>query len=101
MRQRSDDPRLRRQLANAYFRVGQITREIDSVSDAIEAFRSAQALWEPLFAADPADFELQGRLGECHLETGKLLLSSGDFPAAQTSLTQARDLLAPCGPGSS
>ncbi len=28
--QRSNDPRLRRQLANAYFRVGEITREIDS-----------------------------------------------------------------------
>ena len=36
--QRSHDPNLRRQLANAYFRVGEITQEIESRDQAIEAF---------------------------------------------------------------
>ena len=51
--QRSNDPNLRQQLANAYFRVGEITQEIDSRVEAIEAFRSAQTIWEALAAADP------------------------------------------------
>ena len=52
--QRSNDPNLRQQLANAYFRVGEITQEIDSRVEAIEAFHSAQTIWEALAAADPA-----------------------------------------------
>ncbi len=37
--ERGDDPNLRRQLASAYFRVGQITQEIDSHAEAIAAFQ--------------------------------------------------------------
>ena len=45
--QRSNDPHLREQLANAYVRVGEITQEIDSRAEAIEAFRSMrQTIWE-------------------------------------------------------
>ena len=38
--QRSHDPRLRRQLADAYFRVGEITQEIESPRQAIEAYHA-------------------------------------------------------------
>jgi eukaryotic-like serine/threonine-protein kinase len=93
--QRGDDPLLQRQLANAYFRVGGITREIDSVSDAITAFRSAQKIWESMTAAEPYNHELRGRLADCHLAIGKLLTSTGDLQGAMTSLNQARDLLTP------
>ena len=67
--QRKNDPSLRKQLANAYFRVGQLTREIGSAPQAIDAFRSAQAIWEPLVRANPHD-ERAGR------PSGRLL--SGD-----------------------
>ncbi len=63
--QRNDDPNLRQQLANAYFRVGEITQEIDSQVEAIEAFRSAQKIWRALAAADPGNHEItrpRGRL---------------------------------------
>ncbi len=92
MSQRRNDPRLRRQLANAYFRVGEITMVIGSRGDAIEAFRSAQSLWEPLAAAEPANHELRGRLAECHLEIGKLQSIGDDFQAALTSLGEARSI---------
>ncbi len=92
--QRGNDPLLHRQLANAYLRVGEITKEIGSVGGAIEAFRSAQALWEPLAAAEPENHELRGRLAICHLAIGKLQSSTDDYQAAMASLTQARDLLA-------
>jgi serine/threonine protein kinase/tetratricopeptide (TPR) repeat protein len=93
--QRKNDPGLRRQLANAYFRVGEITKEIAPASEAIDAFRSAQALWEPLAAAEPANHELRGRLADCHLAIGKLQSSTDDLKGAMISLTRARDLLSP------
>ena len=65
-------PALRQQLAKAYFRVGQITREIGSQTQAMSAFRSAQAIWEPLVEANPKDHELAGNLAECYLAMGKL-----------------------------
>ena len=38
---------------DAYFRVGGITREVESPNQAIEAYHEAQAIWEPLVAAHP------------------------------------------------
>jgi serine/threonine protein kinase len=64
---RSDDPRLRRQLAHAYFRVGAITQEVESPGQAIAAYRQAQAIWEPLVAAHPDDHELEGQFALSHL----------------------------------
>ena len=69
--QRNNDPNLRQQLANAYFRVGEITQEIGSRVEAIEAFHSAQTIWEALAAADPENHEFQGHLADCHLAIGK------------------------------
>ncbi len=92
MNQRGNDPRLRRQLANAYYRVGEITMVIGSRSEAIEAYRSAQALWEPLAAAEPESHELRGHLADCHLAIGKLQATGDDFQAAITSLGEARKI---------
>ncbi len=91
--QRKHDPLLRRQLANAYFRLGQITREIDSHAKAIDAFRSAQAIWEPLFESNPKDHEVAGNLSECYLAIGRLQSSDANFPAAMNALGQARTIL--------
>jgi serine/threonine-protein kinase len=93
--QRGDDPNLRQQLANAYFRVGEITQEIDSRVEAIEAFHSARKIWEPLAAADPDDHELQSRLAACDLALGKQKGALGDLHGAMTSFNQARAILEP------
>ena len=63
VKQRSQDPLLRRQLAHAYFRVGEITREVESPNQAIEAYHEAQAIWEPLVAARPDDHRASRRPG--------------------------------------
>ena len=91
--QRKHDPLLRRQLANAYFRVGQLTKEIGSPSLAIDAFRSAQAIWESLVRANPQDHELEGRLADCYLAIGKIQSVLADFPAAMQTLSQSRAIL--------
>jgi eukaryotic-like serine/threonine-protein kinase len=91
--QRKEDPLLRQQLAEAYFRVGQITREIDSPTQAMSAFRSAQSIWEPLVGAKPRDRELSGNLAECFLAIGKLDSINENFRAALTTLGRASAIL--------
>ena len=68
---RSNDPALREQLADAYFRVGEITGEIDTRERAIDAFRKAQTIWESLIKANPEKDELSGRLAQCNMAIGK------------------------------
>jgi eukaryotic-like serine/threonine-protein kinase len=91
--QHSNDPSLRRQLANAYSRVGQLTTEIGSAPKAIGAFQSAQAIWEPLVRANPDDHELAGRLADCYLAIGKIQSASGDYAAGMHMLGQSRAIL--------
>ncbi len=97
VKQRSQDPLLRRQLARAYFRVGQITQEVESPNRAIEAYRQAQAIWEPLVAARPDDQELQGDLAASYLAIGKLqdTAISLELGEAMKSLARARSILEP------
>ncbi len=95
--QRSQDPLLRRQLAHAYFRVGGITQEVESPTQAIEAYHQAQAIWEPLVAAHPDDAELQSHLAQSFLAVGKLKNMPGnlDLDEAMKSLARARAILEP------
>jgi eukaryotic-like serine/threonine-protein kinase len=94
---RSQDPRLRRQLARAYFRVGEISREVASPRQAIAAYHRAAAIWEPLAAAGRDDPELSGELGASYLAVGKLQNSGSslDLDGATKSLTRARAILEP------
>ncbi|MGO9922239.1 MAG: protein kinase domain-containing protein [Isosphaeraceae bacterium] len=97
VQERGHDPLLRRQLADAYFRVGGITREVASPNQAIEAYREAQRIWEPLAAAHPGDHELQRRLAESYLAVGKLrdVAPNLDLDGAASSLARARAILEP------
>ncbi len=46
LRQRTGDPRLRRQIAETQFRVGQIMREIGTPEEAAGAFQAAITIWQ-------------------------------------------------------
>jgi serine/threonine-protein kinase len=91
--QRSQDPLVRRELANAYFRVGEITRELGSPHEALRAWASAQAIWEALVAADPDDREAAGRLADCHLAIGKVQYRIDNLQGGLKTLNQARGIL--------
>jgi eukaryotic-like serine/threonine-protein kinase len=93
--QRSQDPRLRQELANAYFRVGEITREISSKQQALESFRSAETIWQQLADLDPKNDELQGRLAACQIKTGELQRQTGDIQGALNLLSHAQAILEP------
>jgi serine/threonine-protein kinase len=93
--QRSEDPLLRRQLAEAYFRVGEITKEIGSASQAIGSLRSAETIWKRLAALEPTNDDLQGHVAACQLEIGNLQRKIGNLQGALDSLAQAQAILEP------
>jgi serine/threonine-protein kinase len=90
--QRKEDPRLRRAVANAYTRAAEV---IGTSQQALEALRSAQAIWEELAAADPAAPEPRGQLAKCLLMIGKLQAVYDQLQPAFASLDRARGLLVP------
>ncbi len=58
VRQGGNDPNLRRQLAEAYARMGEINSVLGQHPEAIKSLEQALAILEPLRAAAPADVEL-------------------------------------------
>jgi serine/threonine-protein kinase len=94
--QRNKDPRLKRDLASAYYRVGKITEELGSVREAARALAAARVNFEELAAANPSDDQLQGDLGACQLAIGRLeQLKIGNLQASLHSLGRARAILEP------
>jgi serine/threonine-protein kinase len=91
--ERRNDPNLRHQLANAYFRVGEVTKEIGSPPEAIGAFQSAQSIWQALATASPADDQIQAHLADCHLAIGKQRGELGDLQGALTEFGLSRATL--------
>src|SRR5262249_605231 len=66
--QHSEDPTLRKELAEAYRRVGSITAEIGSKSEAEPPLRQAIPMFETLLLASSADEELQSDLARSYQE---------------------------------
>jgi serine/threonine-protein kinase len=93
LKERSGDPKLRRELAEAQFRVGQIMREIGTPDESIAAFDASIAIWEDLRAAAPDALELRAGLGRAYLALGEQFAWIHDFPRAFTALTRSRELL--------
>jgi serine/threonine protein kinase len=91
--QRSNDPSVRQRLANAYFRVGQITGDIGSAQDAIEAFRTSRHIWQVQVAANRNDDQLKLLLADCSLAIGNRQAAIGDRQGAMTSFNEARAIL--------
>jgi serine/threonine-protein kinase len=93
-RQYQNDPTLRADLAQAYYRVGKIQLEIGTAADALQSYEKAISLWQALAAENPADRD--HRLG-----SGKALTALGLIQVKQpgqrdrgvASLKEARTLL--------
>jgi serine/threonine protein kinase len=95
VKQRSNDPRLRQELANAYSRLGEITYEIASPHQALEWLNSAQTIWERLAADQPKNHDIQGHLAACYLTIAKVHEAMGNLQGALKSLAQAHAILLP------
>ena len=91
VKERSRDPRLREQLANAHFRLGDITRVIGTSQEALDCYRSALEIWEPLARSAPENLEFQSRLADCYFVFGQLKQSE-NLPESVTFLKRALEI---------
>jgi tetratricopeptide (TPR) repeat protein len=93
LNQRSDDPALQKDLATAYSRVGRITAEVGSKTDALKAFQKAFALRTALLSREPNNLDLQTELAYHHQTVGRLQLQMDDLSGSLKSLQEASSLL--------
>jgi len=86
-REATDDPELRRELAAAYERVGDIRGGIRNPSlgdldGALESYRAALEIRSALAQAQPADGDRQRELAGAHMRIGDVRMEKGDAPGA-------------------
>jgi tRNA A-37 threonylcarbamoyl transferase component Bud32/tetratricopeptide (TPR) repeat protein len=94
LRQRQVDPKRRRDIADAQFRVGQILREIgEEPSEAIAAFKAAIAISEDLLARAPDDREGRIQLARTYHALGAQHARVRDFSPAFAALARSRGIL--------
>jgi serine/threonine-protein kinase len=89
------DPSLRRELARSYARVGKITEEIGTKSEALSAYARALEIRRALADADRGDVALRVELAETLDAIGVLHRSLGRLPDCLASLEEARATLEP------
>ena len=70
--QGADDPKLKKELAQAYSRVGTITAEIGEPADALAALGQARDSYELLSRAHPDDRSFRGELARIHRWIGRM-----------------------------
>jgi serine/threonine protein kinase/tetratricopeptide (TPR) repeat protein len=84
--QRSADPKIQAELAQAYIRVGYIIQQIGSQAEAVAAYEQARDLYEKLVSVEPANRTLQSALARCYQSLGNLYGSLGRLDAAEVAL---------------
>ena len=92
-----DDPSLQRELATAYFRLGDIqalstSGNLGDTRGALDSHRQALALRQSLAAASPHDPDLQRDLAASYLKMGELLPKAGDPEGAFAHCRQAAEI---------
>jgi serine/threonine protein kinase len=73
LEQRKDDPRLKRELADAHDDVAYISSEFGSRAEAAASYRQALALYEDLLRASPQDLTLRSRVASTCYNLGLML----------------------------
>jgi eukaryotic-like serine/threonine-protein kinase len=92
VRQRGDDPELREELAQAYFRVGSISLETGDLPQAREAFHEARNLYRTLQQEHPDDPSFTNSLARTCRYLGIVQAVTGRGAEAASSFQQAIDL---------
>jgi tetratricopeptide (TPR) repeat protein len=87
--QKSDDPALRLDLANAYLRWGRIAGELGSKEEAETAFQAAVARFEEFLQSEPANVEARTGLAKAHYGIGSLRVYAGQPESGRRELDQS------------
>jgi hypothetical protein len=90
--QAQDDPTLQSDLALTYSKIGTLTDEIGSTSEAIRAHQQAITLWQRLAAAEPNTLEHQRRLASSKNNLALALRRAGRMAEARQANLEAIDL---------
>lgn len=91
--QAAGDRAVQRELASAYFRVGEINEQLGAETSAHESYQSALALWEELLAREPeAEFDLKADLALGYNNLAVLERRLGNTAAAEHRHRQATEL---------
>ncbi len=92
LKQRQDDPSLRKEVAEAHYFAGKITQTIESPAKALPHFRRAAELQQQLMTADPAAKEPVRGYGQALNAIGAAQLRLNKFDDALKSFQQAADV---------
>lgn len=90
--ERADDPRLRRELAKAHFRVGLILLEIESAEAALPSLHQARAMQAELVASDSHEVDGLYELAATWNAIGEAESNRGEKDQAISAFDQARQL---------
>lgn len=93
LRQKSDDPRVRRETAEAHRRLADVFRLLERHDSAIEAYGEAIALYLRLHHENPADPHHRRRLAYCHNFRGEVERAAGNRTPAEADYREADRLL--------
>ncbi len=93
VRERSDDPALRLQLADAYRRLGEINGELGDLKGAIAALEQAVQTFRPLHAASPRDTGLSLALARALQALGFFRLRNSEAEPGEAAVRSAIELL--------
>jgi serine/threonine-protein kinase len=91
--QRSTDARLRREVADTHYRLGNLTAAIGSRADGLASCRKALAIYEELKAAQPDNVDLRLQVARTAHRVGVLEAELGQGDAAEASFGRARGAL--------
>jgi tetratricopeptide (TPR) repeat protein len=89
LKQRGQDPKLRRELAEAQFNVAMLASEIGRKADAAKAYRAALAIFQELQKTAPDPLELRLREGNALCNLGIVLQALGRPKEALATYRQA------------
>ncbi len=92
--QAKGDTSLQRELATAYERVGDVLgnayfANLGDTAGALQSYRKALAIREPLASANPDDMQFQGELARNYVRVANVLGATGDFNGALETVRKA------------
>jgi eukaryotic-like serine/threonine-protein kinase len=77
LRDHGDDPTVRAEAAEAWYRLGIITHDIGSSTDALDQLRKAETMYEALTRDQPGEIRYPYKQAMCLNDIGRELLASG------------------------
>jgi hypothetical protein len=89
IQQADDDPSLRSDLATTYFKMGAIREQLGGARQALAAYRRAEALFQQLFAEQPADGRHLAEVAVCQNNIGWLLSQMGNTAESRAAYLDA------------